>query len=275
MRIEFTKMNGAGNDFVMIDNMAGSLELTATQIEHLCDRRRGVGADGLIMVEAAEGYDFYMRFHNSDGRPAEMCGNGSRCVAYFGAGLGLGDTGPEGVRVTFNTDSGSIEAVVAGEQVSMSMMDAIEMRRDLAVLVAQGGKIAHFMRVGTPHAVILVEDAQSLSHNDVTELGRSVRLDPAFAPEGVNVNFASLAADGRVHLRTYERGVEAETHACGTGSVAAAVLLAQDGRVEGPVEVVQRGGEILRISFTCRPTGAGDVTMEGPVSINFVGSCDV
>jgi diaminopimelate epimerase len=131
------------------------------------------------------------------------------------------------------------------------------------------------MIVGTRHAVVPLDDVNSLTADEVVQFGRALRHDAAFAPEGANVNFASLAADGRMHLRTYEKGVEAETLACGTGSVASAVIFAHDGRVKSPVRVVQHSGEELLISFVPGPDGAGQVRMEGPVRVNFRGSVDV
>jgi diaminopimelate epimerase len=131
------------------------------------------------------------------------------------------------------------------------------------------------MIVGTRHAVVLMEDVARLGGDDIVAWGRALRHDPAFAPQGANVNFASLAADGRVHLRTYEKGVEAETFACGTGSVAAAVILAHEGRLASPVRVVQRSGDELVVSFVPGATGATEVRLEGPVAVNFRGWTDV
>jgi len=277
MRIEFTKMNGAANDFVMVDDLAGALTLDAAQIRHACDRRRGVGADGLILVRPSAGvdHDFHMTYFNADGLPAEMCGNGSRCSAHFAVSLGLGEAVEGGVRVRFSTDSGPVGALVSGDRVRAALMDAREMRRDLAVRVAQTEKIVHFMVVGTRHAVVFVDEARDLTHSDITELGKAVRYAPEFGPVGANVNFASVDAEGRVHLRTYEKGVEAETHACGTGSAAAAVLLAHSGRLESPVEVLQHSGDELTVSFELVPTGATNVALEGPVAVNFTGSLDI
>lgn len=276
MKIEFTKMNGAGNDFVLIDNRDRALTPSGDQVARICDRRRGVGADGLIMVEPAKGADFYMRFYNADGSPAEMCGNGSRCAARFAVGLGLGEKRADSATVVrFSTDSGGVEAVDTGDAVSTALMDAVDMKRGIPVTVARGPAIVHFMRVGTRHAVWLAPDLDSLTALDIYALGRELRNDPAFAPAGANVNFACIDGDGLVHLRTYEKGVEAETHACGTGSVAAAVLLAHEGRIESPVSVVQKQGDVLRVSFRLNDDGADQVVLDGPVTVNFTGSLDI
>jgi len=268
-------MNGAGNDFVMINDTAGECRLTTGQICHLCDRRRGIGGDGLIMIQPGTDVDFFMQYFNSDGLPAEMCGNGARCSAHFGASLGLGRREGDTVLIDFSTESGPVKAVVRGLSVSVNLMDANEMRRDITAEVAQKEEKIHFMVVGTRHALVLVDDARALTGEDVVQMGRQVRYHEALAPGGANVNFLAQGNDNKIHLRTYEKGIEAETHACGTGSVASAVLLAHMGRVESPVTVVQSGGEEFRVSFELRTYGATSVVLEGPVAVNFDGSVDI
>lgn len=275
MKLGFVKMNGAGNDFVMVDNRDGSLDLTGAQIAHICDRRRGVGADGLIALVADDSLDFFMDFYNSDGGREVMCGNGSRCAAAFGASVGAGQRSEDGVRVRFRTGSGAIDATVRRNRVSVSMMDAREMLLDVPVEVASLPGRVHFMVVGTRHAVVQMDSVTSLTHDDIMELGRTLRYDPAFAPQGANVNFSSVADDGRIHLRTYEKGVEAETHACGTGSIAAAVLYAHVAGGGNERTVVQRSGDILRVGFSPVGDGATDVVMEGPVETNFEGEIEI
>ena len=275
MRLEFVKMNGAANDFVMVDNCSGSIRIPGDTIALLCDRRRGVGADGLILVEPVEGHDFFMRYYNADGGEEVMCGNGARCAAHFAASLGLGTAAPGGTRVHFLTGSGTIDADVGTDRVTMSMMDARGMRLRVATQVAPRGATVHFMVVGTRHAVVPLDDVTTLTPEEVVQFGRALRHDPAFAPGGANVNFASLAPDGRIFLRTYEKGVEAETLACGTGSVASAVVFAHEGRVASPVSVVQHSGDELRIWFETKEDGAGRVRMEGPVRVNFRGTADI
>lgn len=275
MKLEFVKMNGAANDFIMVDNRTGSIRLSGALVSGLCDRRRGVGADGLILIEPAPDGDFFMHYYNSDGGEEVMCGNGARCSAHFAAALGLGARTAKGTTLHFMTGSGAIDARVEGEQVSMSMMDARQMRRNISSAVAPEGSTLHFMVVGTRHAVVPMDDVTRLTADDVARLGRALRHDPAFAPEGANINFASLGPDGRMHLRTYEKGIEAETFACGTGSVASAVIFAHDGLVKSPVQVVQHSGDVLVISFEPSTSGAGNVRMEGPVSVSFRGSADV
>ena len=275
MKLEFVKMNGAANDFIMVDNRDGSIRLAREAVAHLCDRRRGVGADGLMLIEPAPGHDFFMHYYNADGGEEVMCGNGARCAAHFAAGLGLGQATSRSTTLHFMTGSGAIEAVVTGNRVSMDMMNARAMRRDVSTPVAPNGSDVHFMVVGTRHAVVPLHDVAALTAEDVIKYGRALRYDPAFAPEGANVNFASLAADGRMHLRTYEKGIEGETLACGTGSVASAVIFAHEHRVQSPVRVVQYSGDELVISFELGPDGARHVRMEGPILINYRGLVDV
>lgn len=280
MKMSFKKMNGTGNDFVIVDNRDGEVSLTAEQVARVCDRRRGVGADGLILIESSPGADFLMHFYNSDGSEAEMCGNGAMCSAAFAAAAGLGETEGERTTLRFATGSGPISARTAASRadryrVAMEMLDAREMRLDVSVRVANRTGTVHFMVVGTRHAVVPVEDATRLTHDEIEDLGRLLRWDPAFAPAGANVNFVSIDEGGRIHIRTYEKGVEAETHACGTGSVAAAVVFAHQGRCASPAVVVQRSGDELGVRFELQPTGATSVYLEGPAEMNFEGTIDL
>jgi diaminopimelate epimerase len=275
MRIEFIKMNGAGNDFLVVDNRRGDIVLSSEQIRHLCDRRRGAGADGFILIETVPDRDFFMRFYNANGAEEVMCGNGARCSARFAADLGLGKRIGSEVVLDFMTGSGPIEARVRGERAWMRMMDASRMRRDIETRVKAPLGVVHFMTVGTRHAVVPVKDAAGMTSAEVFELGRAFRNDPAFAPEGANVNFASIGSDGRIHLRTYEKGVEAETFACGTGSVASSVIFAHEGAVKSPTRIVQHSGDELNASFELAPTGAVNVALEGPAAVNLHGWADV
>lgn len=275
MKLEFVKMNGAANDFIMVDNRAGTIHLQPQTVQALCDRRRGVGADGLILIEPEPGHDFFMHYYNADGGEEVMCGNGARCAAHFAAALGLGEGEAIATKLRFMTGSGAIEARVEGDDVSMSMMDAREMRRNIQSAVAPPDSSIHFMVVGTRHAVVPMDDVTALTSDDVVRYGRALRYDPAFAPGGANVNFASLSTDGCMHLRTYEKGIEGETFACGTGSVASAVIFAHDGRVKSPVRVLQHSGDMLVVSFDLDADGATHVQMEGPARVSFRGSADV
>jgi diaminopimelate epimerase len=269
-------MNGLGNDFVMIDNRDGSYGgLPPESIERLCDRRTGIGADGLMLIEPHPDTDFFMRFYNSDGGEAEMCGNGARCAAHFAVSLGLGNVRQDRRIVSFETLAGRLEAWVEGLQVGLSMMDTKEMRLNIPLQVAGEDKIVHFIIAATRHVVAPVEDAPALTGEQVDSWGRELRYKPEFGPIGANVNFVSQLTDGMLALRTYEKGVEAETHACGTGSIASAVILSHLGECSSPIQVKQRRGDILNISFERQPFGASRVVMEGPVAVNFTGTIEI
>ncbi len=275
MELQFTKMNGLGNDFIMIDNLGGKPELPAAEIERLCDRRKGIGADGLITIDPCEGRDFRMRYYNSDGGEAEMCGNGGRCAAHFASTLGLGTRESGKLHLSFATLAGDVEAWVEGLQVELSMMDTKDMRLNIPLEVANETKIVHFIIAATRHAVVPVDDAPSLTDDEVDLWGREIRYKPEFGPIGANVNFVSVHSDGVLAIRTYEKGIEAETHACGTGSIASAVVLSHLGRAGSPARIRQRGGEELKVTFEKQPFGAGNVVLKGPVAYNFTGTARI
>jgi len=261
--IPFSKLNGSGNDFLLIDNRGGILrgvDLRAF-VEKVCDRSRSVGADGVIFIENSRRTDFRWRFYNADGSRAEMCGNGGRCAARFAVERGIARR-----TLGFETDAGFIRAEVKGRTVKLQMTPP----RGLALsksLVLGGRKITYsFLNTGVPHAVLFVPD---LGKIDLMGTGRGIRTHRVFAPRGTNVNFVRVK-NGTVWIRTYERGVEGETLACGTGAVAAGILSAVHGYVRPPVPVRTRGGEILTIHFDPEKDGFGEVYLEGDTSW----SCD-
>ena len=275
-RLPFLKMNGAGNDFVVLDNRDGGITLDAAAIAHLCHRQRGVGADGTLVVETPEPgppADFRMRYYNADGGEAEMCGNGARCFARYAARL-LG-TNPDSV--TFQTMAGVIRARIEGERVRLEM-SVPHGGTDLGSLTLESAHTfpeAYFLNTGVPHVVIPVEDVDTV---DVHPLGRSIRYHERFAPRGTNANFIQLVSPEEIILRTYERGVEAETLACGTGATASALIHAEINEVEGAgsVAVRVRSGDTLHIGFT--RTGAltfANVTLAGPADFVFGGEISI
>ncbi len=262
--LHFTKMNGAGNDFVMVDNRDGKLSLTGAQITRLCDRHRGIGADGLLAVEPAQnGADFRMRYYNADGGEAEMCGNGARCFARFAQKIS-GQTGD----ISFETLAGVITGKFPGDLVEIQMSAPHSLR--LGEKLHVGGEILHVHSVntGVPHAVVFTED---LENTDVRHLGRALRYHEHFAPKGTNANFLQQRAADSIAIRTYERGVEDETLACGTGMVACALIFHERTGAASPVQVQVRGGETLRIGFNKTAGGYADVTLTGPADFVFEG----
>ena len=267
--LNFTKMNGAGNDFVLIDNRRGNHSLNRETIARLCDRHRGVGADGLLAVEPAQnGADFRMRYYNSDGGEAEMCGNGARCFArYAGRLAGKCDA------VSFETIAGVISAEFVGENnVRLAMSEPRDRRLAQPVPVESITHAVHSLNTGVPHAVLFVDD---LANTPVLALGAAIRYHEAFAPRGTNVNFARQVAPGTVAIRTYERGVEGETLACGTGVVATALLFHETTGAPSPVAVEVRGGETLQVAFEKDGENYRNVTLTGPADFVFEGQIEV
>jgi len=266
--LRFTKMNGAGNDFVLLDNRAGGLALTRKQIARLCDRHRGVGADGVLLLEpAANGADFRMRYYNADGGEAEMCGNGARCFARF-ANRAAGPL----QHLSFETPAGVIGAELKGELVTLQMSQPTDMRLGLEVPV-KGDKIrVSYVDSGVPHVVVPVAKIEDV---DVRSLGWALRHHPMFAPRGANANFSEQRGPQSIAIRTYERGVEDETLACGTGVVASAILFAANENATGPIDVFVRGGDTLQVDFKRRGDQFSNVTLTGPADFVFDGTIEL
>lgn len=263
--LHFTKMNGAGNDFVMIDNRDGRLQLDRATIARLCDRHRGIGADGLLMVEPAEqGADFRMRYYNADGGEAEMCGNGARCFGRF-AGQLSGKTD----QVSFETMAGVITARFKGDCVQIAMSQPHSLQMDTPLELASETHTVHFLNTGVPHAVVFVQNLETV---DVNRLGAALRYHAHFAPKGTNANFALPVDSQTIAIRTYERGVEGETLACGTGMVASALLFHQRTGAASPIRVNVRGGDTLEVAFEATPDGYCQVQLTGPADFVFTGS---
>jgi len=267
--LNFTKMNGAGNDFVVIDNRDLKTNLTTAQIALLCDRHRGVGADGLLAVEPAEkGADYKFRYYNADGGEAEMCGNGARCFGAYTAQL----FSPTKELVTFETIAGTLSAELIGTNVRIAMSDPFDLEMNTAVELEDLNQV-HFVNTGVPHAVGFVDDLPAL---DVLKNGSAIRYHDRFAPNGTNANFAAVIADDHIAIRTYERGVEGETLACGTGMCAAALFHHILTGAPSPVKVDVAGGDTLEIGF--EPVGENkftDVTLTGPADFVFSGQTDL
>lgn len=253
MTFSFTKMHGAGNDFVVIDDRSLRFPVEDQSfLMYLGVRRTGVGCEGIILMQPSQQADLRMRFFNPDGVEQEMCGNGARCFAWLAV-----EWGAALAEMTIETLAGQISAKVVGDQVSLVLTEPSDWALDL---VTDEGEI-DFVNTGVPHAVMRVEELEDL---DVAGRGRALRFHSLFAPQGTNANFLKVESDGSLSLRTYERGVEAETLACGTGATAAAVVAEKRGWVTWPVVVHCVGGD-LTIDTGPTLTGGAVRVFEGEV----------
>lgn len=254
--IPFYKMNGCGNDFILIDNRTGHVTGDPSSFARgVCRRKISVGADGLILIEDSERFDFRWQFYNADGSRAEMCGNGARCAARLAHELGIA-----GRRMTFLTDAGAIEAQMRGDQVKIKMTPPADCRLALPLDLARGGLSVATINTGVPHVVVAGEDPAAA---DIVPLGREIRYHDAFAPAGTNVNFVYPQGEHQLQVRTYERGVEDETLACGTGCVAAALVTAVRSGWPSPIPVTTRSGGVLTIHFEREGEAFREVFLEG------------
>jgi diaminopimelate epimerase len=264
-RIPFFKMHGGGNDFVLIDHRDRFIP-EAEQPEfarRVCHRQLGAGADGLILIEASPTADFRWRFYNADGSEPEMCGNGGRCAARFAV---LNSIAPPDL--SFETLAGTIKAEVKDRRVKLLMAGVGDFRMEQTISLESATLLGHFLKVGVPHVAVPVAD---LSQTPVSGWGRAVRFHPLFAPAGTNVNFIRVEGPKTLRIRTYERGVEDETLACGTGAVASALIAARLGQVVSPVTVHTRGGEALTIYFTPQGEAFSEVFLEGDALVVYQG----
>jgi diaminopimelate epimerase len=268
MLIKFHKMSGAGNDFVLISGRAFASARLKALAAALCARKTGIGADGLLYAAAAGSNTVSVRYFNSDGSEA-FCGNGSRCAAWWAYVSGA----VKGRKFGLATIKGALTAEVTGPGKIKMRMPAVP-----AVALNRNGKYpapvknVHFLNTGVPHAVVPLEDIASVN---VDALGRSLRFHKAFGPAGANVDFVALKGP-RVSIRTYERGVEAETLACGTGITAAAIALGLEKGLAVPVRVTARSGERFKVWFKAGPRGSvDDIYIEGPAKIIFEGNIEV
>ena len=259
--IPFYKMSGSGNDFIIVDNRNRIIEETDLPafIRQICRRKMSVGADGFILVESSDKADFKWRFFNSDGSLAEMCGNGARCAARFAFVNGIAAES-----LSFETDAGIISGEVKNDRAKVKMPDPSYLRIDYAIELKRGPLTICSVNTGVPHVVIIKDSIEDVN---VFELGREIRFHENFAPAGTNVNFICQQNQGKLAIRTYERGVEDETLACGTGSIAAALISACKLKLESPIDLVTRSGESLIIYFNKTDDVFNDIYMEGDARI--------
>jgi diaminopimelate epimerase len=269
MLLEFTKMSGAGNDFVLVDNRSQKLKLTSEQVVRLCDRHRGVGADGvIILVPSKTGKaDWAWDFYNSDGSTGEMCGNGARC---FGRYVASRTGSPKDF--TFETGAGIIKAQLSGERVTVNLTSPNDLVLNDKIPLSTGPEVIHSLNTGVPHAVLFVPDADKAM---VMQLGPEIRRHAHFAPKGTNVNFVQVLDSNSIRVRTYERGVEGETLACGTGVSASALISSRLHKFTSPVKVQVQSGEQLEVGFTEKNGGFDNVRLTGPAEFVFEGKIEL
>jgi diaminopimelate epimerase len=263
--VKFWKMSGSGNDFIIIDNRDLSLNVGDLQefARGLCRRKISVGADGLFLIEPSQIADFKWQFFNSDGSVAEMCGNGSRCVARYAFLRGITSE-----KMSFETLAGIIRAEVCGDVVKVRLTDPSILRQNIGVFLGGDQCDLDCIDTGVPHAVCFVASIEAC---EVVATGRQIRGHQIFQPKGTNVNFALVVDRHKMRVRTYERGVEDETLACGTGVVASVLAAAGRNFVDSPVDVTVKSGEILRVYYTFHDNRFEEIYLEGKVKIVYQG----
>jgi diaminopimelate epimerase len=260
MDITFSKLSGAGNDFIIIDNRDLSVTLSTVQIKALCTRRTGIGADGLILIEPSAAHAFSMKYYNADGVLGSMCGNGGRCAAYFAYTIGIPASSNSYV---FEANSNRYDAWITGiETVRLRMLAPEEFRNNMEI----EGLVCHSVNTGSPHAITYTSDLQNASVNGI---GRTIRHRTDIFPEGTNVSFIEITSPDSLSIRTFERGVEDETLACGTGAVAAALMSHQLGKISSTtVHVTVKSGDILDVQFN---EAMDEIFLTGPATIVYNG----
>ena len=263
--IEFYKMSGSGNDFIIIDNRDLSLNVgdLPAFARKVCARKISVGADGLLLIEPSKTVNFKWQFYNTDGSDAEMCGNAARCVARYAYLKGIAPK-----KMSFETIAGIIFAEVNDDVVKVRLTDPSPLRIAQTIMLNDREYILDFIDTGVPHAVAFIDSVETCA---VVGTGRQIRHHEHFAPRGTNADFAEVLNRHKMKVRTYERGVEDETLACGTGVVASVLAAAGRGLVETPVDVTVQSGETLRIYFTRQDDDFCEIYLEGKVKIIYHG----
>ena len=260
--IKFTKAVATGNDFIIVDNRKSVLGRDIPVIaRRLCDRKLSVGADGLLAIEKSGAADFKMRIFNPDGSEAEMCGNGSRCVALYAVTKKIA-----GRNMTIDTLAGILKASVKADVIKVKLTDPKEIKWNMCLMIHKCPYKLHFTNTGVPHVIYFTDDLDKVN---VKEIGASLRYHEEFAPAGTNANFVKVTGKDAIQVRTYERGVEDETLACGTGSVASAIIAAEQEKMTSPVTVETRSGEKLKVYFDMIGGEFRNVYLEGKATLVF------
>jgi len=275
-KYSFVKMNGAGNDFIVFnkDEVSG-LQFSDSLIQKLCDRRFGIGGDGIITVAKSNLHDFQMEYFNADGTTGTLCGNGARCAIQFAALSGISKS--KSVNFLSNGVAYSGDTLENG-LVKFNLNAPTSLKENFTIAIADAKLNVNFINTGSPHAVVFLDDPsiknnfkfESISDFPVNAIGKQLRYADAFAPAGTNVNFLEVR-DKIIYIRTYERGVEDETFACGTGSVASAIVIFLQKHIHPPITLLTKGGDKLIVDFLAEAAFINNVSLTGPAKINFSG----
>ena len=251
-------MSGAGNDFILIKkSQIPNVVLTNIVISQLCDRRNGIGADGIIIIKNSQGYDFAMDYYNADGSSGTLCGNGARCAIKFANDTDI--TNSDSVSFLLNEDEFSGELLASG-LIKFNLQPPKVIDENIMIDVGGSNVSGSYVDTGSPHVVLIVDD---LNLQPIVQTGKEIRYNPAFAPGGTNVNFIKFI-NGKIHIRTYEKGVENETLACGTGAVAAAIIGFRKFEIQPPIFLLTKGGDELIVNFITDGSKFSNVSLTGP-----------
>ncbi len=257
--IEFAKMNASGNDFIVFDNRSNMLSHSAKTLPELakalCERRRSIGADGMLVIEDSKAADFKMRIINPDGSEVDMCGNGSRCVALYAM-----ENGIAGKSMKIETGAGIVDAEVVGLDVKLALTNAKGLKLNRSLTIDKKEYKVHSINTGVMHAILFVNAIDKVK---VDSLGSKIRRHKTFSPKGTNVDFVKVLGPNKISIRTYERGVESETYACGTGAAASAIISGLIHGMSSHIDVHTKGGEALRVYFNIRKKRVENIYLEG------------
>ncbi len=274
MKIAFTKMTGAGNDFVVVDNRTKRIKNASKAAKILCDRRWGIGGDGLLLIEKSRSASYRMMYYNADGSYGGMCGNGGRCIAWYAV---LHRLAPK--KHSFEALGHIYSAEVRKAEVVLTMKDPQDLRLQRELVLDSQTILISSVNTGSPHVVISISDLKderiSLQELDVAKLGRLIRYHGDFGTSGTNVNFIEKNKDNLLKIRTYERGVEDETLACGTGSVASALVASRIWNMRSPITLIPKSGHALRVEFDETGDRLWNIRLAGPAKIVFSGSVEM
>ena len=277
-KIIFTKMSGTGNDFILIDEMKNpGLDFNKVIVPELCDRKNGIGADGIITFHNSDKYTFVMHYYNADGSTGSLCANGARCAIFYAHDAGI--LKRDSAKFLSNNVEYSGEIMSDGN-VRFNLNSPATIKYSFKLKAANQLIKSHFAHTGSPHVVINIADPENrfdffnfLESLPVESLGREIRHLPEFAPEGTNVNFIKID-DGDIKIRSYERGVEAETLSCGTGSVAAAIICYVTDNLRPPIKIITKGNENLFVNFETENQKVRNLSLTGPARIVFTGEIE-